>query len=450
MRPIATLAPAPLRFLDAPRRFSDAVVASPGQRPVQRLPPGYDLTVGRAVRGRFMARLRRPPRGQRRSIRALTPRKVGIAGARRVKRAMMMGHRGVSLPGALMIARWRIFEFRQRPCGASCGRLRGKPGRPDAGAPTREPSPVRAAQFANLDKDPMERHAVGLAARRRTRGGSEGPVPMRGRNSRISTKTLWSAMRSAWRQAGAPGVAARALSPGEGAIRESRQRPYGASCGRLGGRPMHQGWQPGPVPGRAAQFANLDNDPMERHAVGFAAGRGARGGSRGPVPRRAAQFANLDKDPMERRAVGLAAGRDAGAPTWELSPVRVAQLVQLDNDPMEPCAVGLAASRDPGDAKHGCPHPASGAIRESRQGPYGTPHSGLGQRTGARGCRSGTWTRARGAIRESRQRPGGTPRGRLGRTGPQGCQPGARPPGAPTGRPTGRVAQFANLGSDLC
>ena len=57
MRPIATLAPAPLCF-------ADAVVASPGQRPMQHLLPGYDLTVGRAVRGRFMARLRRPPRGQ--------------------------------------------------------------------------------------------------------------------------------------------------------------------------------------------------------------------------------------------------------------------------------------------------------------------------------------------------------------------------------------------------
>jgi hypothetical protein len=169
-----------------------------------------------------------------------------------------------------------------------------------------------------------------------------------------------------------------------------------------------------PCPRRVVQFANLDKDPMERHAVGSAAGRRTRGGSQGPVPRRAAQFANLDKDPMERRAVGLAAGRDAGAPTWELSPTRVVQFVNLDNDPMEHCAVGFGGKPGPRGSKHGCPHPASGAFRKSRQRPYGTPHGGLG------------------------------------RTGPQRCQPGAGPPGAPPRPAAGRVAQFANLGEDLC
>jgi hypothetical protein len=170
-----------------------------------------------------------------------------------------------------MIARWRIRKSRQRPYGASCGGLRGKPGRRSA---DQAAVPGRAAQFANLDKDPMERRAVGLAASRRTRGGSQGPVPGR-----------------------APQFANLDKDPME-------CRAVGLAAGRCA-----RGGSQGPVPGRAAQFANLDNDPMERHAVGFAAGRCTRGGSQGPVPRRAAQFANLDKDPMERRAVGLAAGR---------------------------------------------------------------------------------------------------------------------------------------------
>jgi hypothetical protein len=90
------------------------------------------------------------------------------------------------------------------------------------------------------------------------------------------------------------------------------RRAVGLAAGR-----RTRGGSQCPVPRRAAQFANLDKDPMERRAVGLAASRCARGGSRGPVPRRAAQFANLDKDPMERHAVGLAAGRDAGAPTLD-------------------------------------------------------------------------------------------------------------------------------------
>ena len=69
-----------------------------------------------------------------------------------------------------------------------------------------------------------------------------------------------------------------------GAIRESRPRPYGTPCGRLGGRPVCDGWQSGPVPRRGAQFVNLDKNPMERRAAGLAAGRCAMGGSQGPCP----------------------------------------------------------------------------------------------------------------------------------------------------------------------
>src|ERR1019366_6550307 len=46
--------------------------------------------------------------------------------------------------------------------------------------------------------------------------------------------------------------------------------------------------------------------PMERRAVGLAAGPDGAGTGQRPGPGQAAQFANLGQDPMERRAVGLA------------------------------------------------------------------------------------------------------------------------------------------------
>ncbi len=89
MRPIA--APATLRF-------PDAVVAAPGQGPMQHLLPGCDLTVVPDAPGRFTARPRRPLRGHaaeregaRAEREALAPLKVGIAGAWLIKQVVMVG-----------------------------------------------------------------------------------------------------------------------------------------------------------------------------------------------------------------------------------------------------------------------------------------------------------------------------------------------------------------------
>ena len=202
MRPIATLAPAPLRFPDAPRRLSDAVVASPGQRLMQHLLPGYDLTVGPDVRGRFMVRLRRPPRGQ------------------------SAEHQGADAAG-----------------GGDCRRAAGQAGGDDGasgGVITRRPDDWPLANFRISTKTlwsvvrwaSRQTGAPGVAARALSPGER--------RNSRISTKTLWSAVRSAWRQAGTPGVADRGLSAGERCnSRISTKTPWsaGQSAWRQAGTP---------------------------------------------------------------------------------------------------------------------------------------------------------------------------------------------------------------------
>jgi hypothetical protein len=160
-----------------------------------------------------------------------------------------MGHRGASLPGTLMIARWRIFEFRQRPYGAPCGRLVGNLGHRRAGQ-----GAIPGASGAIRE------------SRQGPYGASCGRLGGR-------------AVRKRWQ----PGPCPQA----SGAIRQSRQRPYGASRRRLGGNPGRKGGGPGPVPGREAQFANLDKDPVERAAVGGRRDwRGCRSASRaGPAAR---------------------------------------------------------------------------------------------------------------------------------------------------------------------
>ena len=111
----------------------------------------------------------------------------------------------------------------------------------DAGDASQRPCPGRVAQFANLDKDPMEHRAVGLAAGRDPGDASQRPGPGERRNSRISTKTLRNPARSAWRQGRTPGCQSVTCTRPSGAIRESRQRPYGTSRGGLGvlGRRLH-------------------------------------------------------------------------------------------------------------------------------------------------------------------------------------------------------------------
>jgi hypothetical protein len=197
MRPIAIVAL-------APQHFPDAVVASPGQRRMQHLLPGYDLTVDRDVRGRLMARLRR---GQPAEHPGADAAEGGDCGCAAGQAGGDDGASGVAWPGALMIA----------------------------------------------------------------------PLA----NSRISTKTLWSAERWAWRRKRKPGAGSRDLPSGGGLVlaRSDRisynghggpgwggqvragwhgrrlrrgakldfaQRPNGRSCGAARAVPSSGGW-----PGRA-------------------------------------------------------------------------------------------------------------------------------------------------------------------------------------------------------
>jgi hypothetical protein len=405
MRPIATLASAPLRF-------PDAVVASPRQRSMQYRLPGYDVTFGPEVRGRLMARLRRPPQGQ-----SAEHQGADAAGGGDCRRAAGRAGDDDGASEGIITGRpddcpLANFQISTKTLWSAVRAACRQPGTPKGRA--RGPSPVRAVQFVNLDKDPMERRTVGLAAGRCASGGSAGPVP---------------------------GRAVQFVNLDKDPM---ERRAVGLAAGRCA-----SGGSPGPDPGREAQFANFDKDPMERRAVGLAAGRCASGGSPGPVPGRAAQFANLDKDPMERRAVGLAASRRtraaililahlvatsswpdlfrpsvaapccgdgrnksghdverpyrptktriAGARNGSPGPVprRAAQFANLDKDPMERSAVGRrwdwrgcrSASR------------AGPAARcQSRPRPYGMPSGGVGGGSGSRGCQPGACPRAAGQV----------------------------------------------------
>ena len=126
-----------------------------------------------------------------------------------------------------------------RPSGAICespmgpratarGGLGGGTG---SSGDRRGPFPGGAAQFEILDKDPMDRRAVCLAAGRRVRGASRDVSPTERRCSRFSTKTLRNAA------------------------------PWGCRRGR--------GAAPGDVLRQSGAIANFDKDPTERRAVGW-------------------------------------------------------------------------------------------------------------------------------------------------------------------------------------
>jgi hypothetical protein len=65
---------------------------------------------------------------------------------------------------------------------------------------------VRAAQFGKLDNDPMEHHAVRLAASRYMRGRTHRTVPRERRNSRNPDKDALGHRPAAWAKAPTAGV----------------------------------------------------------------------------------------------------------------------------------------------------------------------------------------------------------------------------------------------------
>jgi hypothetical protein len=259
MRPIAALAPVPLRF-------PEAVVASPGQGSMQHLLRGCDLTLGPDARGRSTTRLLAPRRATEH------PGAGAVAGRDCRRAADQAGSDGGALGG---VSR----ESRTSPHAepATVHASRWSPGWVGGGAGRRGPRPGTCprggvAQFANRDKDPMERRAEGSAAGRAARAPARYPSP--GRVARFANLDKDPTERWA----------------------------VGLSAERAGGVPTSH-LPSGPL----AQFVNLDKDPMERRVVGMAAGR-AGGGPTGHLPSgQVAQFANLDKDPTERCVVGLAA-----------------------------------------------------------------------------------------------------------------------------------------------
>jgi hypothetical protein len=232
----------------------------------------------------------------------------------------------------------------------SRGEVGGVTGHP--GPRARDVSRGGMSQFVNLDKDPMDRRAE--SARGAVPGqmagssvpGHDGEGGGNGRretgcNSRISTKTLWTVVRRAraapfggrWPGRG-PAMKVRAEVAAvakRGAIRQSRQRPYGPACDGVGGGSGSPGWQSGTCPRAASATWRAATGPHATAHGGSGWGR-AVWLSAGSGVRRMAQFANLDKDPTGRRAVGLARG---AAPTGSCQGVgagREARLVSRGKD----------------------------------------------------------------------------------------------------------------------
>src|ERR1019366_1265595 len=146
--------------------------------------------------------------------------------------------------------------------------------------------PKRAAQFVNLDKDPMERHAVGLAASRDAGAPTWEPSPGERCNSRISTKTLWSAVRSASWRAGTP--ERQPVSRPQATGQSGERRTRGRSADSLSLRGAKRRGNPHEGAYRLGDcFATLAMTATFRRSASF---------TRLPCPRREAQFVNLDKD----------------------------------------------------------------------------------------------------------------------------------------------------------
>ena len=313
-----------------------------------------------------------------------------------------------------------------------------------ARVPLRFPEAIVASpgQFSMQHRLPGEDPTVGPNPR-----GRSTARPLRAAEQQDAGAVAGGDCRRAVDQAGGDG------GPSGGVSRESRASPHAEpatahsprrSPGGVGGGMGRRGRRPGSCPrGGVAQFANLDKDPMERRAVGLAAGRAAGVPTGHLTSGRVAQFTNRDKDPTERCAVGLAAERAGGVATRHLPPGRVAPCANLDKDPMDHRVEGLAEGRDPGIASQG--HLPSGEWRNSL----------ISTKT--------LWNAARWAWRQD-GRPGRRPR-----TCPRGdwrnseistktlwntarWRLAAGRSGGDAGREPGpeRVVQFGSLGHDPC
>ncbi len=190
--------------------------------------------------------------------------------------------------------------------------------------------------------------------------------------------TLCNVERSDWRRDRQPGMPPGRWPRADGAIRESRQRPYEPPRGGIGGGTGSRGCRPAIWPCADGAIRESRQRPYETPRGGIGGEAGPRGcrpaigpcangairesrqrpyetprggiGRVGPDPADAdqrsglvwtGQFANLDKDPMKRRAVGLAEGLALADADQRSGLVWTGQCANLDKDPMNRRAVGL-------------------------------------------------------------------------------------------------------------
>jgi hypothetical protein len=212
-------------------------------------------------------------------------------------------------------------------------------------------------------------------------GGIGGGMGSRGcgrRDLRISNTTLCNVERWDWRRDRQPGMPPGRWPRADGAIRESRQRPYEPPRGGIGGGTGSRGCRPAIWPCADGAIRESRQRPYETPRGGIGGEAGPRGcrpaigpcangairesrqrpyetprggiGRVGPDPADAdqrsglvwtGQFANLDKDPMKRRAVGLAEGLALADADQRSGLVWTGQCANLDKDPMNRRAVGL-------------------------------------------------------------------------------------------------------------
>ena len=228
-------------------------------------------------------------------------------------------------------------------------------------------------------------------------------------------------VRLQWCRSAEPG----AVTGARGAIRESRQRPYGPSCGGVGSKPGRRSADQGAAIGASGAIRESRQRPYGPPRGGVGSKPGRRSADQGPAIgardaiRESRQrpygppCGGVGGKPRRRsaaRGCPVMAGLDPAIATGTGREVRATDRgyggcgdgrVKPGHDGGEGVCLTHTLILTP----MGAVTDARGAIREFRQRPYGTPCGGLGDGTGGRGRRSGTWTGGTGAIRESRQRP---------------------------------------------